>query len=276
MPHDRERVIIVTGAGGGGIGSACALKLAQFGLPLLLSGRRKSTLDMIVDEIRSRGGHAEAVAGDVADNEWLDRLLAAMGTRDLRALVHTAAVGTLAVSVERILQVNLDATIRLTEALLPRTGEGSVALLFSSIAAHFPKSPELEAAVRAALTGHNGASLLEVASDEDSVYNNSKLGVIRYVEREALTWGQRGARILSVSPGLIDTPLNQAERVAHPIEAQMVAATPVGRRGRPEEIANVVAFLCSDAASFLSGADIRVDGGLFAALMTRPSASGQQ
>ena len=76
-----------------------------------------------------------------------------------------------------------------------------------------------------------------------------------------MAWGARCE--VSLSPGLIDTPMNQAER-SNPMEGVMVAATPLKRRSQPEEIARTVAFLCSHAASFVTGTDIRVDGGVFA------------
>jgi NAD(P)-dependent dehydrogenase (short-subunit alcohol dehydrogenase family) len=81
------------------------------------------------------------------------------------------------------------------------------------------------------------------------------------VRNLAAPWGARGARILSLSPGTTDTPMSRAEMARNPIMEQMIADRPLARMGRPEEIAAVVEFLTSDGASFMTGSDVRVDGG---------------
>ena len=78
--------------------------------------------------------------------------------------------------------------------------------------------------------------------------------------------GAKGARILSVSPGINDTPMNALDESRHPIMADIIKSSPLGRRGRPEEVANVVEFLTSDKASFMTGSDVLVDGGMVATI----------
>jgi NAD(P)-dependent dehydrogenase (short-subunit alcohol dehydrogenase family) len=94
-------------------------------------------------------------------------------------------------------------------------------------------------------------------------------------ELVAVEWGRRGARVVSLSPGLIDTEMGRLELVHNPIKTRMAEMTPVGGDrsgsdtvlpGRAEDIANAVAFLCSEQAAFVSGCDIRVDGGLIGAM----------
>jgi NAD(P)-dependent dehydrogenase (short-subunit alcohol dehydrogenase family) len=80
----------------------------------------------------------------------------------------------------------------------------------------------------------------------------------------ATAFGERGARIVSVSPGIIDTNMARQERAAEKVMVRMLAVTPAGRLGEPSEVAAVVAFLASEAASYITGTDILVDGGTVA------------
>ena len=97
--------------------------------------------------------------------------------------------------------------------------------------------------------------------DPGFAYALAKLGVQRTVGRAAVRWGATGARICSVSPGLTDTPMGRQELGQQPIMRSMLERTPLGRLGTPDEIAAVAAFLVSDAASFVTGIDVLVDGG---------------
>jgi NAD(P)-dependent dehydrogenase (short-subunit alcohol dehydrogenase family) len=102
--------------------------------------------------------------------------------------------------------------------------------------------------------------------DPGLAYSWAKRGVQRFVQQEAVRLGPTGARIASVSPGVIDTPQGRQEAESHAFMEVLVQRTPLGRVGRPEELAAVVAFLLSDEASFLTGVDVLVDGGVCAAL----------
>jgi NAD(P)-dependent dehydrogenase (short-subunit alcohol dehydrogenase family) len=90
--------------------------------------------------------------------------------------------------------------------------------------------------------------------------------VHRLVRSKAAAWGARGARIVSVSPGINDTPMNRALEADQPIMQQIIASSPLGRRGTPDEIAAVVAFVTSDEASLLTGCDVLADGGMVSVL----------
>jgi len=102
-----------------------------------------------------------------------------------------------------------------------------------------------------------------VATAPAGAYALSKWGVQRLVVAKAPAWGRRGARLVSLSPGIVDTGMGRDELAAHGDAMKVILEkTPVGQRmGRPEELAAVIAFLCSDAASFVSGVDWLVDGG---------------
>lgn len=93
-------------------------------------------------------------------------------------------------------------------------------------------------------------------------YSWAKWGVRRLVEREAAAWGARRARICSVSPGIIDTPMGRLELDNQPMTPVMVEHIPLGRQGSPAEVAEVVPFLLSDAAAYVTGTDVLVDGGV--------------
>lgn len=182
---------------------------------------------------------------------------------------------------DEILRVDLVATARLLDSFLPAAGPGSVAVCVASIAGHLgsfdaemdkllddPADPELLAKFRA-LVGE---------PDPGSTYRLAKRGVLRLCERAAVPWGARGGRVVSVSPGLIDTAMGRLELEQNPIKYWMAEITPVGGgRSGPDgalpgltaDIADAVTFLCSAQAAFISGCDIRVDGGVTAAMTHR-------
>ena len=121
-----------------------------------------------------------------------------------------------------------------------------------------PLDPRLAERVRDALG--------PAVEDPGMAYVWAKRGVRRLVQQEAVRLGPAGARICSISPGIIDTPQGRQESAQQPTMAMMVEHTPLGREGRADELAAVVAFLLSDEASFMSGVDVLVDGGVCAAL----------
>jgi NAD(P)-dependent dehydrogenase (short-subunit alcohol dehydrogenase family) len=103
--------------------------------------------------------------------------------------------------------------------------------------------------------------------DSGMAYAWAKRGVIAVAARAAVAWGRRGGRVNSLAPGLIDTPMGRQEAEQQPIMKVMLEKTPLGRLGRSEEVAAVVAFLLSDEASFISGIDVLVDGGMLQGLI---------
>jgi NAD(P)-dependent dehydrogenase (short-subunit alcohol dehydrogenase family) len=86
------------------------------------------------------------------------------------------------------------------------------------------------------------------------------------VRSKAASWGKKGARIMSVSPGINDTPMNRKLEEGQPIMAEIIKNSPLSRRGTPDEIANVITFITSPAASLLTGSDVLADGGMVSVL----------
>jgi NAD(P)-dependent dehydrogenase (short-subunit alcohol dehydrogenase family) len=144
-----------------------------------------------------------------------------------------------------------------------------VAVCFASMAGHLvPPAAEIDRVLDEPASSTFFADLAAAGVDVDlpqSAYPYSKRGVLRLVQRRAAQWGRRGARLLSLSPGIIDTGLGRLEAEHEPAMAQMVEASALGRTGSADEIAEVVGFLVSPAASFLTGTDVLVDGGAVAA-----------
>jgi len=209
---------------------------------------------------------AEGMACDVSDADAVARL--ADRVRELgqfRSLVHAAGISPTMADARRVFEVDLVGTQLLLDAFEPLVEPGSSAVCFASSAAYqvmlMGPNPELDAFVE---DPHATGFLDEAATrfdDSGLAYAWAKRGVIRAAARAAVAWGRRGGRVNSVSPGLIDTGMGRQEFEAQPIMQVMLDNTPVGRLGRAEEVAALVAFLVSDEASFISGVDILIDGG---------------
>lgn len=263
---DKHGVAIVTGAAGG-MGSATARLLAGEGWPLIVCDIDQGRLDDLAAPLRAVGGSVETLAGDFADRGFPGGLLQVLGDRPIGAVVHTAGLSPTMADAARILSVNYDATVRLVDAILPRMAEGACAVLIASSSGYDAQALGFDDAVKALGTGDDSSALVEKANGNSGfAYMLSKRGVQMLVERMAPAFGARGARIMSISPGLIDTPMGRTEQEAHPVMAEMLHKTPLGRYGDGREIASVAGFLCSPAASFVTGSDIKVDGGVLAVL----------
>jgi NAD(P)-dependent dehydrogenase (short-subunit alcohol dehydrogenase family) len=253
-----EPTNVVVGAASG-MGAAVASLLAPRG-PLLLADRHA---DRLRDVAAKLGADVTTMACDVSVAEEIDALRDAVGR--LGALVVTAGLSPSMADGRRIFEVNLMGLERLVRALEPAAGTGTAAVCFGSMAGHMlPVSDELAAILDEPLAPSFFDELAARGLDPENpqlAYVLSKHGVRRLVARHAPAWGARGARILSLSPGIVDTGMGRLEAESQPIMAGMVESSPLGRMGRPEEVAAVAAFLVSDAASFMTGTDVLVDGG---------------
>ncbi len=239
-----ERVALVTGASRG-IGRAIARELAWQGATVWLGAREESRLEAGCDEIRAAGGAAEPVQVDVVSDESvkaaLEALLEKHGRLDL--LVNNAGITQdnlmLRMKTEewdRVLDTNLTGAFRCTRAALR-----------PMMKRRFGRVVNVTSVV--GLTGNAG----------QANYAASKAGLLGFTKSVAREVASRGITANAVAPGFIETDMTAA-MTAQAREA-VTSQIPLGRVGLPEDIAGVVAFLCSDAAAYITGQVVAVDGG---------------
>jgi len=282
MSRIKRRKVLITGAVGG-MGRAC-VRLLGATHDLVLSDIAAPALDKLVQELEGEGYVVSgAHAGDLCDDQVLASLAGEL-TGEAFIVIHTAGLSPSLAGWREIMRVNLIGTEKLLAALEPLLQSGSVAVLIASAAGHsMPAIPEVDALLaeplnpefleRAGEVIHSMASGGAPAGEEGISYSLSKRAILTLCERKASEWGQRGARIVTISPGLILTPMGRKELAQTPGAAELLDATPAGRSGTAMDIALAARFLASDEASFITGSDLKVDGGGIAAtrLLSRSS-----
>ncbi|WP_162527275.1 SDR family oxidoreductase [Sphingomonas solaris] len=266
--------LLVTGAAGG-MGRACA-RLMGATHDLVLTDVSSATLDGFAAELEGEGYVVrQARAGDLGDAALLAALVGDVGEDGPVTLVHTAGLSPAMSDWRTIVRVNLIATVRLLDAVEPVLRPGSVAVLIASTAGHMmPPIPAVQALLDRPLDPGMIEALAPIVEDMAGGsaahmpgigYSLGKQAVLRLVEQRAIAWGRLGARIASISPGLILTPMGRREMAETEGATAMLEAAPVGRGGRAIDIALAAQFLASAQAGFISGTDLRVDGGSVAA-----------
>lgn len=271
---------IVTGAASG-MGRACAQQLVDAVDVLVLVDRNELALSSATDGISGLGrrSRVKSLVADVTDSGSLAELrslVADLGT--LRAVAHAAGISPVMADWRDVLSVDLVGTALLIDALRPAVRAGTAVVCFASIGADLGTGemmPDAQSALDQPLApdflSHIHSSLGTAIEDAATAYCWAKLGVRRLVRREAIGFGRVGARINSVSPGMIDTPMTRLETASAGVDHILIDETPLAREGQADEVAAAATFLISDQASFINGTDLTVDGGLVAALLSGPT-----
>ncbi len=273
-------VSVITGAAGG-MGFACAKAIAAAVDVLLLTDRNAERLLSAAAQIEKATKTAvTTLVGDIADIDLIAELARkAAEIGQFHSLIHTAGVSPNMADWHEVFRVDLASTQLLLDEFAKNVVPGSVAICLASIAGQLGA---FDAAIDKVLDAPLAAdfeeqlqSLLHTKPNSSIAYRLAKRGVIRLCERAGAAWGKHGGRVLSVSPGLIDTEMGRLELKESPGKARMVELTPIRSAqhdanailpGHTLDIAETIAFLCSSKASFISGCDIRIDGGLVGAL----------
>jgi len=247
MPKKLEGKVAVITGGNSGIGLATAQRFAHEGARVFITGRRQAELNRAVKEI---GPDAVGVQGDVSNLADLDRLYAAVKQQAGRidVLFANAGGGEMAplgsiteASVDKMFATNVKGVLFTVQKSLPLFQDGGSIILNASVA------------------GSKGMEAF-------SVYSATKAAVRSFARSWTAELKSRRIRVNAVSPGPIDTPvvskLGLSDAQAKDFMAGVVSAVPMGRMGSPDEIAKAVLFLASDDSSYVTGAELFVDGGM--------------
>lgn len=279
---------VLTIIGVGGMGAAIARRVGS-GREVVLADRNPQILDAVAARMAEDGFRVARHVVDVTDASSVAELAGAAADRGpVTAVVHTAGVSPTAASVAAILRVDLMGTAHVLDAFGEVIAPNGAGVITASMAGTILGSG-LAADDENLLAATPTTDLLDIApvaelldADHDDVGNRSlvygiaKRGNQLRVRGAASQWGARGARINSISPGVISTGMGQAE-LADPATgttvAAMIAGSPAARVGTVEDIAAIVEFLLSRAAGFITGTDVLIDGGTVASLTPRLSTS---
>lgn len=248
MPNNSlaGRVAVVTGASRG-LGKQMAIALAQEGAVVALVARSEDLLEKVKTEIESQGGKAHALPADVRKESEVGRMAGqvrdAAGAPDI--LINNAGINLRKplheFSMEewhRVMETNLDSAFLCSRAFVP----GMIEKKFGRV-------------INIAFT------MAHVALPHRTAYCTSKFGLLGMTKALALELAPHGITVNGISPGPFATEMNTVLMEDAARNAQFISKIPVGRWGRVEEIGPLAVFLCSDAAGFITGTDVLIDGG---------------
>jgi NAD(P)-dependent dehydrogenase (short-subunit alcohol dehydrogenase family) len=263
-------VVVVIGPGQ--IGQAIARRVG-FGKHVLLADKRQENANGAAEVLGNAGYDVTVATVDVSSRENVHALIkTATGLGQVTGLIHAAGVSPSQASVTTILKVDLYGTALVLEAFGNVIERGGSGVVIASQSGH--RLPPLSVEQNKALATTPVENLLSLpflqpdqVTDTLHAYQISKRGNSLRVAAEAVRWGKRGARINTISPGIIMTPLAKDELTGPRGEGyrRMIALSPAGRAGTPDEVAAVAALLMGPDGGFITGSDYLMDGGVTAA-----------
>ncbi|MEE2854072.1 MAG: SDR family NAD(P)-dependent oxidoreductase [Actinomycetota bacterium] len=274
-----NRVSVITG-GAGGMGLATA-KIVGRDHTVVLCDVRQDRLAAAATTLQDLGIAATTVDCDVTDRRAVaDLLAAATGLGSVVSVIHTAGVSPSMGAADYVMRTNAVGTVNVNEEFFAGADEGAVIVNVASMAAHilpaevipaeqFPQALSDTDAFMDAMLAACGIAPEDARSG--LAYAISKSFVKWYSQSQAERFNTRGLRIVSVSPGSIDTEMGRLEEQAG--AGAMVANAAVPRWGKPEEMAELLAFCASAKAGYLTGTDILSDGGVIASMTERARVS---
>lgn len=243
---DGKRAVIT--GGGRGIGRAAAIALARCGADVTVISRTREQLEATISAVHEIGGKGAALVGDIGKPESVEALVEELGREGVSPdiLVNNAGVSPVVKQTQEIeleefahiLRTNLNGPFDLLRRLAPKMlerGSGSIINVTS-------------------IASERALPLL-------AAYNASKAALDELTRTMAVEWAPSGVRVNSVAPGYIETEMTAAIREREKLRRAIVRRTPIGRLGKPEEVAWAIVFLASDEASYITGHTLFVDGG---------------
>jgi NAD(P)-dependent dehydrogenase (short-subunit alcohol dehydrogenase family) len=268
-------VSVITG-GAGGMGLAAA-KIVGRHHTVVICDVNRQRLDSAAMELANSDIECEAIVCDITDQKSVTDLVAAASTvGPIAAVIHTAGVSPSMGAADLIMRINALGTLNINEAFLPVARDGFAIINIASMAAHMLPAALLPTKRFAYALRNQDVfmrkmmSVCKIAPERlrpGMSYSLSKSFVMWYCRSQAARFGRQGARILSVSPGSFDTAMGRLEEQSG--AGAMVDYAALRRFGRPEEIAELLAFCASEKASYLTGVDILCDGGVVASMTLR-------
>jgi NAD(P)-dependent dehydrogenase (short-subunit alcohol dehydrogenase family) len=277
-----NRVTVITG-GAGGMGVATA-RIVGRDDAVVLADVRQDRLDGAATTLKELGITPTIVNCDVTDRQAVVRLFeTAAGLGTVAAVIHTAGVSPSMGDADYVMRTNALGTLHVNEVFYSSVGEGAAIVNVASMAAHllpeeliptgqFPQALKDEAAFLADMTA--ACSVVPEEARSGFAYAVSKSFVRWYSSSQAERFNGRGLRIVSVSPGSVDTEMGKLEAEAG--AGAMVTDFAVPRWGKAEEMAEMFAFCASDKAAYLTGTDILNDGGVVASMKERTRVSAEK
>jgi NAD(P)-dependent dehydrogenase (short-subunit alcohol dehydrogenase family) len=267
---DQEVIVII---GAGGIGQAIARRQGP-GKLVLLGDHNEAVLAEATQMLADGGQAVESQIVDVVSRQSVQALAdKAVALGRVTQLVNTAGLSPNMASPVKILEVDLYGVALVFDVFEPVMAPGGSAIVISSMAGHMPAPlpPEQEYALAFTPTEELLALPFlkeEAVRDSMQAYGIAKKANHLRVQAVCLSWGEHGGRVNSISPGIIATPLARHEMASEsgPIYQSMIAASPAKRLASAEEVAAAAAFLFGAEASFITGSDLLMDGGVIPAM----------